>query len=113
MLSLFYFTFPDDVCVYHFIDRFKQYKLLYEDVVLGVHRTSQYSSSVGEEHCLRNVPPPTLGEYWREHSNKEAHEILRVGIKCFVKKTYDQSLGRLGIRYKRLYVDQYFVKKDL
>ena len=42
-----------------------------------------------------------MRSFLREHSNKEAHEILRVRIKCFVKKTYDQSLGRLGIRYEK------------
>ena len=42
-----------------------------------------------------------MRSFWREHSNKEAHEILRVGIKRFVKKTYNQSLVRLDIRYEK------------
>ena len=33
---------------YHFIDRFKLYEMLYEDVVLGGPRTSQYSPCFGE-----------------------------------------------------------------
>ena len=52
MLSVFCFTSSADVCIYHFIDRFKQYEMLYEDAVLGGPRTSQYSPSVGEGHFL-------------------------------------------------------------
>ena len=35
-----------------FFEKFKQYKMLYEDVVLGAHGTSQYSLSVREGHLL-------------------------------------------------------------
>ena len=52
VLSVFCFTSSADVCIYHFIDRFKQYEMPYEDVVLGGPRTSQYSPSVGERHFL-------------------------------------------------------------
>ena len=51
MLSVFCFTlFSSNVCVLcsHIFDRFEQYEMLFEDVVLEGPRTSQYSPSAGD-----------------------------------------------------------------